>query len=181
MDIIPVGVDLRRFSPLPRREARRRLGLPADERFLLFPADPARPEKRVTLAQSLADALPGVALHTYHRTPSEQVPLWIAAADAVVITSEREGYGLGCMEALACDVPVLSTPVGVASEVLGRVSGTLCAPFNLARWRSHAEQLLTDPDPHVKGRAVAAEQSTDAMALRTLALYREVLRRAAPS
>ena len=54
-----------------------------------------------------------------------------------MITSEREGYGLACMEALACDVPVLSTPVGIAREVLPGVGGTLCAPFDVETWGAH--------------------------------------------
>ena len=177
MEIIPPGVDVRRFAPTERREARRRLGVPEEERFLLFPADLERPEKRAALARRLAEEV-GVRLRAYRDTPAEEVPLWINAADAVVVTSSREGYGLACMEALACDVPVMSTPVGVAREVLGRVPGTLCAPFDLARWAAHLRTLLADPDPRVPGRAVAEEQSTDVMAHRTAALYREVLRRA---
>jgi hypothetical protein len=38
---------------------------------------------------------------------------------------------------------------------------------------------MADPDPHVDGRQAVAGHSTDAMARRTIALYREVLRRAA--
>ena len=44
-------------------------------------------------------------------------------ADAVLVTSEREGFGLAALEALACDVPVLATPVGVAPEALAGVAG----------------------------------------------------------
>src|SRR5919202_1234762 len=44
--ILPCGVNLDRFGPRDRGEARRRLGLDADGRYLLFPADPTRPEKR---------------------------------------------------------------------------------------------------------------------------------------
>ena len=60
----------------------------------------------------------------------EQVPLWINAANAVLVPSEREGFGLAVLEALACNVPVLATPVGVHPQALDGVSGTLCAPFD---------------------------------------------------
>jgi teichuronic acid biosynthesis glycosyltransferase TuaC len=176
-DVIPAGVDLTRFRPMDRVEARRRLALPVDERFLLFPADPQRPEKRYDRAAALASAL-GVTLRSYEHTPTELVPLLINAADAVVVTSEREGYGLACMEALACDVPVLSTPVGIAREVLPGVGETLCAPFDVDTWGAHAHTLLAHKDPHVVGRVAVACHSTDVMARRSLALYREVLRRA---
>ena len=45
--VLPCGVDLERFRPLERLQARADLGLDAAGRYLLFPADPARPEKRV--------------------------------------------------------------------------------------------------------------------------------------
>jgi len=176
-DVIPVGVDTERFRPMDRREARSRLGLPQDERFILFAADPTRPEKRHDRAVQLADALPGIALRVMSGRPHDEVPLWHNAADAVVVTSDREGYGLACMEALACNVPVLSTPVGVATEVLPSVAGALCAPFDVDAWGAHLQGLLVDPDPRVPGRARAEAQSTDVMARRLLALYRWVLAR----
>src|ERR1700750_2553919 len=39
----PCGVALARFVPIARATARERLGLEADGRYVLFPADPARP------------------------------------------------------------------------------------------------------------------------------------------
>ncbi len=62
------------------------------------------------------------------------MPLWINAANAVLVTSDYEGFGLAAIEALACDVPVLSTPVGIAPYALGGLRGALCAPFELERW-----------------------------------------------
>src|SRR5207244_775661 len=44
--VLPCGVDLDRFRPLTRADARRQLGLDPEGRYVLFPADPARPEKR---------------------------------------------------------------------------------------------------------------------------------------
>lgn len=178
-DVVPVGVDVERFHSMPRAEARTALGLPLDERFVLFAAHPERPEKRHDRALALTATIPGLRLREMYGKPHDEVPLWHNAADAVVVTSEREGYGLACMEALACDTPVLSTPVGVAREVLPGLEGTLCAPFDLDLWTEHLRRLLEDPDPRVAGRATALAQSTDNMAQRMLALYREVLRRSA--
>jgi glycosyltransferase involved in cell wall biosynthesis len=174
-EVIAIGVDVERFQPIDRRVARDRLGLPLDERFLLFAADPARPEKRHDRARAVVAAVPGVTLRVMQGRPHSEVPLWHNAADAVLVTSDREGYGLACMEATACDVPVLSTPVGVAPEVLPRVPGSLCAPFDVALWGDHVRRLLSNPDPRVPGRAVAEAQSTDVMAQRVVELYRGVL------
>jgi glycosyltransferase involved in cell wall biosynthesis len=94
----------------------------------------------------------------------------------VVITSEREGYGLACAEALACDVPVLSTPVGIAPALLTGVDGCLCVPFDATRWATFLEGVLTDAEPRVAGRAVAETQGLPEAARRTLQLYRELRR-----
>ena len=163
--VIPPGADLTAFRPLPRAEARARLGLdpsPA-RRLLVFPADPARPEKRFADARALAARLaltrPDVELRAVFGRPRAEMPLWLNAADAVLVTSEREGYGLACVEALACDVPVLSTPVGVAPTLLAGVEGCLCAPFEPSAWAAHVEGLLGGGDPRVAGRAVAETQA----------------------
>ena len=44
--VLPVGIDTTRFRPIPRAEARERLGLDPDGPYLLFPHDPSRPLKR---------------------------------------------------------------------------------------------------------------------------------------
>src|SRR6202043_2414380 len=54
--VLPCGVDMDRFVPLPRPEARERLGLAPGERHLLLPADPARPGKRADRARAVATA-----------------------------------------------------------------------------------------------------------------------------
>src|SRR4029453_11324737 len=91
--VLPCGVNLERFRRMDRREARERLGLDPARPYLLFPPDPARPEKRFDRARALADAL-GVELLTYESRPPEEVPWLINSANAVLVTSEREGFGL---------------------------------------------------------------------------------------
>jgi teichuronic acid biosynthesis glycosyltransferase TuaC len=51
--VIPPGVDLEQFRPLPRAEARSHLGLDErpGQRLIVFPADPQRPEKRYSDAR----------------------------------------------------------------------------------------------------------------------------------
>src|ERR1700750_3250477 len=41
--VLPMGIDLTRFRPIPRAEARARLGLAPAGRYLLFPPDPSPP------------------------------------------------------------------------------------------------------------------------------------------
>jgi teichuronic acid biosynthesis glycosyltransferase TuaC len=174
--VLPCGVDLERFHPLPRAHARAELGLDPELAYLLFPADPARAEKRHDRALALA-ASTGTQLLTLGGVEPELVPLWLNAANAVLVPSEREGFGLAVLEALACDVPVLATPVGIHREALDRIAGTLCAPFDLERWKAVLEPHLHEPDPRVAGRASASRFSAQAMAARVAGAWREALQR----
>ncbi len=174
--VLPCGVDLERFRPLPRVQARAELGLDPDAPYLLFPADPARASKRHDRALALAQDA-GVELLALGAVEPSRVPLWVNAANAVLVPSEREGFGLAVLEALACDVPVLATPVGIHPDALAGVAGTLCAPFDLPRWRAALEPHLRTPDPRVHGRASAGRFSAQAMAERVAAAWREQLQR----
>lgn len=169
--VLPCGVDTGRFRPLPRAEARRRLGLDPDGRFLLFPADPARPEKRFDRARAVAGDVP---LLTLGAVDPDEVPLWVNAANAVLVPSEREGFGLAVLEALACDVPVLATPVGVAPLALDGVPGAYCGPFDAAAWRAALAPHLSADDPRIAGRGRAELLSADRMAERVVAAWRAV-------
>jgi glycosyltransferase involved in cell wall biosynthesis len=177
--VLPCGPDLGRFSPAPRAAARRALGLDPDGHYLLFPASPARPEKRHDRAAELAarceaDLLTGGAIEP------DAMPTWVNAADAVVVTSDYEGFGMIAIEALACDVPVLSTPVGIAPYALAGIAGCLCGPFDAAAWEAVARPHLDAVDPRVAGAARAASLSAERMAERVLVAYRELAPAAAP-
>jgi len=176
--ILPCGVNLDRFGPRDRGEARRRLGMDIGGRYLLFPADPARPEKRHDRARELAAAAESELL-TYAGAPPERIPDLINAANAVVATSEREGFGLAPLEALACDVPVLSTDVGIAPVALCEVAGTLCARYEPRTWLDALRPHLDAPDPRIDGRRRAALFGRDRMAERVFEAYRDVTREAA--
>jgi glycosyltransferase involved in cell wall biosynthesis len=172
LEVLPCGVDVKRFHRIERREARQALGLDPDGPYLLFAANPARPEKRYERAGQVAGDTPLLALN---RVDPAEVPLWVNAANAVLVTSERESFGLAVLEALACDVPVLATPVGVAPEALAGVPRTFCGPFDPEAWRAALEPLLRDPDPRVDGRAVAERYSAERSAAKVLDAWRGLL------
>jgi glycosyltransferase involved in cell wall biosynthesis len=173
--VLPCGPDLSRFGPSPRADARASLGLDPAGRYLFFPANPNRPEKRHDRAAALAAAC-GVELLSGGSIEPEQMPLWLNAANAVLVTSDYEGFGMAAVEALACEVPVLSTPVGVAPFALGGVDGCLCAPFDPAVWSAAARPHLASPDPRVAGKARANSLSAARMAERAIEAYRDIAR-----
>jgi teichuronic acid biosynthesis glycosyltransferase TuaC len=171
--VLPMGVNLDRFTRRDRVAARARLGLDPERPYLLFPADPARPEKRHDRARELASAL-GAELVAYSGVTPDEVPDLINAVNAVVAPSDREGYGLAPLEALACDVPVVATDVGIAPLALRGVEGTLCAPFDRDRWARALEPHLTARDPRIAGRARAELFDRNRMAARVFEVYREL-------
>jgi teichuronic acid biosynthesis glycosyltransferase TuaC len=188
--VLPCGVDVERFRPIAREDARAALGLDRDGAYVLFAADPARPEKRFDRAQALCEGL-DVQLLTLGGVAPASVPLWINAVNAVVVPSEREGFGLSVLEALACEVPVLATPVGIHPQALEGVSGSLCAPFAPESWRAALEQHLRTrvesgaPDAGASerpgreaARASAERFSARRMAWRVADAWQAALRRA---
>jgi glycosyltransferase involved in cell wall biosynthesis len=171
--VLPCGADLDRFAPADRLEARRELGLEPDGRYLLFPASPSRPVKRHDRAAALAAAA-GATLLTLGDVEPERVPLWVNAAAAVLITSDNEGFGMAAVEALACEVPVLSTPVGIAPFLLAGLDGCLVADFDVEGWAGPVRRLLDSGSRLEGGRARALPFGAVAMARRVAAGYRDV-------
>ncbi len=172
--VLPCGPDLGRFEPTPREEARRALGLDPSVPFLFFPANPARPEKRHDRAAALAVAAGG-ELRTGGSIEPERMPLWMNAANAVLVTSDYEGFGMTAIEALACGVPVLSTPVGAAPYALAGIEGCLCSPFEASTWEPLARRHLAAADPRVAGADRAETLSAARMAERVVVAYRDLL------
>ncbi|MDQ2622996.1 MAG: glycosyltransferase, partial [Actinomycetota bacterium] len=172
--VLPCGADLSRFSEIERTRAKSELGLDPGTRYLFFPADPARREKRFDRAREVADRT-GAELLTGGSIPPDEMALWINAAHAVLITSDYEGFGLACLETLACNVPVMSTPVGIAPHACRGLEPTLCADFDPGTWSEFASRLLGLENPRVNGRAVSEALSSVRMADRVNLAYQEIL------
>jgi len=170
--VLPVGIDLGRFRAIPRREARERLGLDPDGPYLLFPHDPARPLKRFDRAREVAGEVP---LLRMGRVAPDEVPYWINAANAVLVPSQAEGFGLSAIEAIACGVPAFATPVGIHPVALHGIEGVLCEPYERDRWRAALRAPLEAADPRVEARRRAELFSADRMAARVVAAWRGLL------
>jgi teichuronic acid biosynthesis glycosyltransferase TuaC len=171
--VLPVGIDVRRFRPIPRREARQRLGLDPERPYLLFPHDPSRPLKRFDRAQELAG---DTTLLQMGKVPPDEVPYWINAANAVLVPSQAEGFGLSVIEAIACGVPAFGTPVGIHPVALKGIAGAYCAPWDRDAWRQALAPHLAQPDPpRVDGRRRAELFSADRMAARVVEAWRALL------
>jgi glycosyltransferase involved in cell wall biosynthesis len=111
--VIPNGVDLKLFAPAPKKEARKVLGLP-DKKIVLFAADPSRVEKNFPLAQEAVWLMrrDDSMLLPVHGVPHNRMPLYYCASDVLLLTSLWEGSVNSVKEAMACNLPVVSTDVG---------------------------------------------------------------------
>jgi glycosyltransferase involved in cell wall biosynthesis len=172
--VLPVGIDLHRFRPIDRREARERLALDPVRPYLLFPHDPSRPLKRFDRAREAAG---DTTLLTMGNVPPDEVPYWINASNAVLVPSQAEGFGLSVIEALACGVPAFGTPVGIHPVALDGIEGAYCAAWEPGAWRAAVRAVIEQDDPRVDGQERAGLFSADRMAARVVAAWHDVVGR----
>ncbi|USZ70843.1 glycosyltransferase family 4 protein [Natronosalvus halobius] len=178
---IPFGVDTEQFRPVPRADARERVGWDPDERIALFPYDPNRDEKDYPRAERIVErADADIELRTIDGVPYEEMPYYMNASDALLVTSKREAGPMVIKEAAACNVPVVSTDVGFVRDTIGEVDNCIVSDDD-ADLAAGLETVL-DGDRRSNGREVVDGLSLDAMGDRLLECYRDVLgRRSRPT
>lgn len=173
--VIPFGVDTGLFRPIPRDDARARVGWNPDERVVLFPYAPDRAVKNYPLAERVVSRVPDATLRTVSGVPHEEMPYYVNASDALLVTSERESGPMVVKEAAACNVPVVSRDVGFATDVLAGVTNSTIADTE-AELAAHLEELL-DAGTRSNGREVVSGLDLEDMAGRIAAVYRSALGR----
>lgn len=110
--------------------------------------------------------------------PERDVAPVLAEADALVLPSFAEGFGLPVLEAQAMGVPVVCSPRGGLLEAAGDAA-LFAEPGDPRALSGALERILTDEPLRAelsrRGRARASTFTWDAAAERTSAVYREVL------
>lgn len=159
---------LRRLRPLPHR-------------LVLAGGAAARGGARKALVERLGLAGSVTDLGV---VPDEDLPAILAEADALVLPSFEEGFGLPVVEAQAMGVPVVCSPRGGLLEAAGDAA-LYAEPDNERALSEALERILTDEplrrELSRRGVARAAAFTWDATAERTAAVYRDVLAGSAPS
>ncbi len=175
---IPCGINLEQFKPIPQAEARARLGLPLDQPLVAFVANPNNPIKRHPLALAAVAQLPtdlNAALLTVSGVSYADVPLYLNAADALLLTSRHEGSPTVIKEALACNLPVVSLDVGDAAERLAGIKGCVVCPEASPESLAAALEPILRTRQRTKGRTAAANFDEDRIAEKILEVYRRVV------
>ena len=84
----------------------------------------------------------------------------LAIADLFVVPSAKESFGLAALEAMACEVPVLSSNAGGLPEVnIHGVTGFLTDVGDVDSMANYAIQLLSDEEMHQRFRKNALAQA----------------------
>lgn len=176
--IVPSGVDLERFRPSDRDEARDRIGWDVDTTYVLFPYSPNYERKNYPLAERVVKAAnvelsEDVMLETISGIPHEEVPLYMNAADCMLLTAKYEGSPNTVKEAMACNTPVVSTDVGDVRERLAGVS-----PGGVGSTEAELVELLVetlDGPARSNGREAVSDLSWDAIGDKIISIYSSVL------
>ena len=201
-DVLPIGIDVQRFSSglPPRAIARDRLGIAQDDFVVLFVGD-LIPSKG---ARRLVDAIQGVGVPMlcllvgsgpdagyranepgrraqYLGVKSNlEVGLFMRAADAVVLPSESEGLPAVLVEAGAVGTFVVASAVGGIPELIGNGRGLILPDTSSSAISAALEEVANDPE-----RRSSSEQALQAhvrerydarnCAMRLIDLYSRVL------
>jgi glycosyltransferase involved in cell wall biosynthesis len=181
--VIPCGIDLDLFAPSNQIAARRALGLPLDRKLVLWAAG-RRPVKRLDRAQEavrqLQRSMPDVDLVVASGLRIDQVPAYMNACDALILTSDAEGSPQVVKEAMACNLPIVSVDVGDVAAVIGGTDGCHVARSDPADLALKLELALRRGD-RTNGREAVQHLSLPAVADQVIQVYEETLRARAPA
>jgi teichuronic acid biosynthesis glycosyltransferase TuaC len=176
--VIPSGVDLSLFRPEPSDVVRHRLGLPADHRLVLFVGNPNLARKRCGLARQAVEmvnrSIPTRLLIGWEMT-HQQIADLMNACDALVCTSMQEGSPNTVKEALACNLPVVSVPVGDVALRLAGVEGCELCPDDSPETIAAALTRILQRGQRIDGRSAVQELDERLLTERLIAIYRSIL------
>ncbi|HWC72590.1 MAG TPA: glycosyltransferase family 4 protein [Gemmatimonadales bacterium] len=178
--VIPSGIDLDRFKAMPQDEARRLLGFDPQAKLVLFVGRTHQARKRYALAQKavdlLNDRLPAKLVVAWG-VPHDKIPLYMSAADVLVVTSMQEGSPNVVKEALACDLPVVSVAVGDVPERLRGVAGTEVCVDDRPETIAAALERVLRRGGRIDGRSAVQQLDERLLTDRVIEVYRSVLRK----
>lgn len=219
--VIPPGVDTSHFYPIPADEAKDFIGVPAQDRMLLF-VGRIEPLKGIdTLIQAIAIMRQKELLQCKHlcmsiiggdpqvepeamsdemarlqalreehgladfvtflgRREQDTLPYYYSAAEAVIMPSHYESFGMVALEAMACGTPVVASLIGgLAFLVQDGVTGFHFPVGDAESLSQHLTTLIDDRTTHERmsqqAASLALDYAWEKIATRIAALYEKVL------
>ena len=176
--LLPCGIDLSELQLTPRSEARQRMKLDLDKKYVLFAGAFDNQVKNAPLAKEAVallqdEKLELLELKGYFR---EEVTLLMCAADAFLMTSFTEGSPQVIKEALACGCPIVSVDVGDVKERVDGVAGCFVANTREPKELDELIQKALSFEGKTKGREkiLADGLDNELVAKKLLGIYDKV-------
>lgn len=140
--LVPCGIDLSELQMTDKQEARAKMNLQNDKKYILFAGAFDNTVKNAPLAKEAVALLndENVELLELKGYSHDEVTLMMCAADTFLMTSISEGSPQVIKEALACGCPIVSVDVGDVKERIESVDG--CYVSNNRDSKELAELLL---------------------------------------
>lgn len=178
--LLPTAVDLSSLPDMSVKEARQQLGLPLDERLVLFVGNPANPLKCYRRAQEAVEVLnkrlPARLILGWGR-PHQEIITMMLACDALVVTSLQEGSPTIVKEALACNLPIVSVEVGDVVERLDGIEGCEVVSGRKPETIAAALERTLRRGGRIRGREAVEALDEKLLAEKLIGIYRSVLAR----
>jgi glycosyltransferase involved in cell wall biosynthesis len=76
--------------------------------------------------------------------PDRDLPSLYAASALYVLPSLHEGFGIPCLEAMACGTPVIATRVGALPEIVGDAGWVVDDPMDHIALAAAIERVIGD-------------------------------------
>jgi glycosyltransferase involved in cell wall biosynthesis len=179
--IIPNGVDLEAFRPMCPSEARALLGWAEGKIYVLFPSSPNIPGKGFALAgavirEAATQMTQRLELVPLGNVAPNRVPVFMNGCHALLMTSFSEGSPNVVKEAMACNLPVVSVPVGDVPELLAGVKECTVCPRNVQMLSEALVKALVN-NRRADGRLALERKGLSLMdvARRVKSIYERVL------
>lgn len=175
--LIPCGINLEDYPVISKVEARKRMGLDENRKYILFAGAFDNKVKNYPLAKEsielLKEEVSLIELKGYSRA---EVASLMNAADVFLMTSFTEGSPQVIKEAMACGCPIVSTDVGDVKQVFGKVSGCfICsyAPKDIAK--KLVSVLDFEERTEGRNRILELKLTNDLVAMKLKDIYEQVL------
>lgn len=202
IEMIPNFVDLNRFTRTNKEHFRRAIA-PNDEKILVHTSN-FRPVKNIPdvvhIFQAVREVIPAKLLLVGDGPERQNIEILcrdldlcddvrflgkleaveeiLAIADLFLLPSGHESFGLAALEAMACEVPVISSNAGGLPEVnFHGITGFLEPPGAVAAMARHAVELLSNAEKLARFRRQAYEQAQRFSLDKILPLYEACYRR----
>ncbi len=177
--VIPNRADFHLFSPGPQNDARKELGWEILHPTVVIVVRDDPQNKGLPLAEAsiklVQSSLSNVQLQVITNVSHRLMPLYYRAADVLLCTSKVEGSPNVIKEALACNLPIVSVPVGDVPERLAGVAPSAIVPRDPQSICEALVKILSDRK-RCNGREQVQHLSLEQVAQKILELYRSVMK-----